>query len=290
VLGTGVISAIRRHIAGLRRQKIGRNPHREFFGAALSAPAIAGAGPEIPVLIPFNTVTYVRGMVRHLRERGMRRIVIVDNASTYGPMCDYLATPEDGVKVLRLGRNEGPRHFMLEPSCLNELPDIFCLTDPDLLLNPDMPPDFLDQLLELTERMTVGKAGLALEISNVSAMRQESFFIGSRPWKIWEWEDQFWQHQIGATRGGDPVYSAEIDTTFPLYNKRFFDPDRFGHAVRVGGRFTCRHRPWYLDNGLPGAEEEFYKETARDSYYLRADPLSSNLPRYEPSGNGSETS
>ena len=226
---------------------------------------------NVPVIIPaFNTVTYVRDTVRQLRERGVRRIRIIDNASTYGPMLEYLAAPEDGVEVLRLGSNEGPRHVLLDKRMFDDLPEVFCVTDPDLLFNADMPADFLEQLLDVTERMAVGKAGLALDISEPESMRPESFRVGDKDWKIWNWEAQFWQSPVGATRGGDIAYSASIDTTFALYNKRFFRPEKYWDAIRVGGRFTCKHRPWYPESGLHIEEELFYRETSKHSYYLQS--------------------
>jgi hypothetical protein len=40
-----------------------------------------------------------------------------------------------------------------------------------------------------------------------------------------------------------------------------------------GGRFTCKHRPWYQDSGLAAAEQEFYKKTSRHSYYLQSEVI-----------------
>ena len=245
------------HIDGVSDIRVDRPPGAQVLG---------GVDGDIPVLIPaFNTVTYVRDMVRQLRERGQRRIVIIDNASTYGPMRQYLAAPDEGVTVIAGAHNAGPRHALVDPAQFDALPRLFCLTDPDLLLNPDTPADFLAQLAALTERMAVGKAGLALDIADPAALRQESFRIGPRDWKIWEWEAQFWQDQAGTMPGGDPIYRASVDTTFALYNKRYFDPRQFTVGLRVAGRYTCRHRPWYPDAGLPPDEEAFYKHTARDS-------------------------
>ena len=226
---------------------------------------------EIPILIPcFDTVTYVRGMVEQLRTRGFRNIVLVDNASTYEPMRQYLKDPGTGVTVIRQPQNLGPRNVILDPLNFTLLPQFFCVTDPDLTLNPDMPLDFLAQLAALTEQHSVGKAGLALDISDPSAMRDDDFQVSGRHWKIWEWEANFWKTRLGTTASGDPVFKASIDTTFALYNKKFFDPNKPLNAVRVAGRFTCRHLPWYRDTGLPQAEEEHYRQYARYSHYLRS--------------------
>lgn len=227
---------------------------------------------DIPILIPcFNAVTYARSMVAQLRARGMRNILLIDNASTYPPMLDYLSRPADGVRVIALGENLGPRHILTDPLNFAMLPEVFCLTDPDLEFNPRMPADFVAHLLRASHHLKCGKVGLALDIADRDAMVQDDFLIEG-PQKIWEHEARFWRYRAGELPGGDPVYTAEIDTTFALYNKRYFAPEplaMFLRAMRVGGAFTCRHRPWYRDNGLPIAEETYYRETARDSFYLK---------------------
>jgi hypothetical protein len=63
-------------------------------------------------------------------------------------------------------------------------------------------------------------------------------------------------------------YKARIDTTFALYNKRYFDPQEPLEAIRVAGRFTCRHLPWYRDSGLTTAEEAQYRASQKFSLYL----------------------
>jgi hypothetical protein len=170
-----------------------------------------------------------------------------------------------------LAGNPGPRHVFLDPAIYARLPRYFCLTDPDLAINPAMPPDFLGELAALAARERVGKAGLALDLSDRNAMRDEPMQIGERSWHIWEWEDQFWRDELPPLRpGGDPVYRAPVDTTFALYDRTFFDPDRFLDAIRVAGRFTCRHLPWYRERQLPEEEERFYRRTQSFSYYLGA--------------------
>ena len=199
----------------------------------------------------------------------MSRIILVDNASTYPPMLEYLSAPEPGVTVVTQLENTGPRHVVLDPANLELLPRIFCVTDPDLMFNSEMPSDFVARLAALTETYSIGKAGLALAISDTEAMRQQDYAIGDRTWKVWEWEQQYWEYPIGATPNGDPVYRAVIDTTFAVYNKAYFKPEQYQQAIRVAGRYTCKHLPWYLDVGLPPTEEKFYRSHTKFSYYLR---------------------
>jgi hypothetical protein len=100
-------------------------------------------------------------------------------------------------------------------------------------------------------------------------MRDEEFLIGERRYKIWEWERQFWEHELAPLeRSGDPVFKATVDTTFALYDKNHFDRENHMEAVRVAGRFTCKHLPWYTGTGMGNEEELFYRKTQKYSYYL----------------------
>lgn len=233
---------------------------------------------SIPIVIPvFNSVTYLRNMLSALRCRGLRNIVVVDNASTFPPFLDYLSGIGSEVTVIRPGENRGPRDVFLDRKNLCALPQYFCVTDPDLELNPSLPEDFLCELAALTEEHRVGKAGFALDLSDRSSMRDEAFQIGDQKYRIWEWEERFWEHPAGCTSTGDQVYRADIDTTFAVYNKRYFDPANHLTAVRAAGKYTCRHLPWYRDTRLSKDEEDFYRVNEKFSFYLKAgDPVSSN--------------
>jgi FkbM family methyltransferase len=223
---------------------------------------------RIPILIPvFNSVTYLKSMVSQLRRFGFEEIIAIDNASTFPPLLDYLSQSTPNLSVIRLDENKGPHNLFLDPKNLLSLPDRFCITDPDLELNPSLPEDFVYELLSLTEKHRVGKAGLALNISDWSKMRHEKFRIGAADYQIWEWEAQFWKNPVGFTSTGDEVYSAAVDTTFAVYNKQFFNPADHLKGVRVGGKYACRHLPWYKDRIVPPEEEAFYRASQKFSYY-----------------------
>ena len=224
---------------------------------------------EIPVIVPtFNNVTYCKNMIEQLRERGVHRIIVFDNASTHKPMRNFLASPPKNVSVFAGTENLGPFHAIMNPICLALLPNYFCVTDPDLELGQDLPTSFLQELAELTHRFKVGKAGLALDISDRELMHQKVFSMATGPFTIWDWEKQFWKKSVGTTTSGDPIYRAPIDTTLAVYNKLYYRPTKYWNAVRVAGRFTCKHLPWYKNNGLPAEEEAYYRSRATRSYYL----------------------
>ncbi|KUY57647.1 tetratricopeptide repeat protein [Burkholderia sp. AW33-5] len=228
-----------------------------------------GLVATVPVLIPtFNNPTYTRRMVAQLKARGLRNIVIVDNASSAPDMLAFLESVQDDVTVVRLDRNAGPRDLFLSDANYARLPDLFCVTDPDLELNDALPPEFLFELIDATEAFQTGKAGFALDISQPELMKETTLFCGDRQYTTLEWEANFWRHQIGSTAGGDPIYNAPIDTTFAVYNKRYFRRDSHLCGVRFAGRYTCKHVPWYKETGLTDAEEQYYREHQKWSNYL----------------------
>jgi hypothetical protein len=223
---------------------------------------------QTPVIVPcFNNPTYVKQMYSRLRGIGLPNVILVDGHSTYPPMLDLLDEISRQSTVVRLKDNFGPHHFFRDEEFYNSLPAVFCVTDPDLDLNELLPLDFLRQLTLLTCNFEVGKAGFALDISQRDLFRAEKFLIGSEYFHIWQWEAQFWPEPLTHLASGDAVYLAPVDTTFAVYNKQYFRPEVFLRAIRVGGRFTARHLPWYLNSSIPMEELKAYSASRRHSFY-----------------------
>jgi len=224
---------------------------------------------RIPVFVPsYNNLTYLKGMVDQLLRLGMYNVIVVDNGSSFVPLLTYLESIAGQVSVVRLTENMGPRYVFTNRQHYMSLPNYFCLTDPDLEFNPDLPTDFLTHLIELTEEYRIGKAGFALDISDRVKMVNKEFTIRGKKYKIWEWESQFWRNPLPWEDSGDKAYRAPIDTTFAVYNKRFFDPRSPLGAIRVAGRYACRHLPWYVDKQLPADEGAYYRQGNKFSNYL----------------------
>lgn len=227
---------------------------------------------QIPVLIPcFNNPTYLRGMIEQLSQLGLQNLIVVDNGSDFPPLLRYLASIENTVTVIRQEQNRGPRAIFRDPACYPLLPQFFCITDPDLQFNPKLPADFLSHLIDLTEKYHVGKAGFALDVSEQEKLIGDIFQIGDDRCRIWEWEEQFWKHPLDPSASDIP-YKATIDTTFAVYNKTYFSTANYRDAIRVAGRYTCRHLPWYGDNRLPREEASHYRATSKYSFYRGVPP------------------
>ena len=240
---------------------------------------------DIPIFIPsFNNPTYVGNMINQILAKNLTNIIVVDNCSTSRKMRDFLDSLASPIKLERLSTNFGPRYIFRSKDRLASLPTIFCVTDPDLQMNPQLPVDFIDELVLCTERFGVGKAGFSLDISNPAEFRDEAFLIGGSSYRPWEWERQFWKTRLGATTDGSPVYKASVDTTFAVYNKRFYYDRLHFRGVRVAGNYTCRHLPWYRDSIVPPDEDRHYVETSSHSFFQtdRSDGIGAIRRRHRP--------
>ena len=194
-----------------------------------------------------DRVEQLRELVTWLEHAGHQRIVLLDNASTYPPLLEYLAASPHEVR--RLDRNEGARSLW-NIGVPNEW---FVYTDPDLVPIADCPTDAVTHLREILDRHPEhDKAALGLHLDDVPP---------SMPSLEWEhrllepWDGDPW---LGEIEPG--VFDSLNDTTFALY--RPGAPFEL-KAIRTGFPYQVRHVPWYrLD--APTAEEAYYLDHIPD--------------------------
>ena len=109
----------------------------------------------LPIVIPcFNNYKYVDQIINNLitcNKDNLNSIIIMDNCSTELETLNFL--DKTSVRVTRNKHNNGP---WISPEnnkeIYDELPDQFIITDPDLELNPNMPSNFSEILLEISEK------------------------------------------------------------------------------------------------------------------------------------------
>lgn len=222
---------------------------------------------KIPIYIPvFNNPTYTKYFVEQLQEIQCNDIYIVDNKSDYPPMISLLKELEQKYNVVRLDRNEGPHFILRNQNFYKSLPDIFCLSDPDMELSRNLPKEFLADLLQISNQYKMGKVGFALEVPAEEELKDIELNMEGKIWNMREWESQWWENCIGKSLKGDDLYMTTLDTQFALYNKNYFDPNDRYRCIRVAGRFTAKHLGLYKKTIVPEAEQEFYRNSTRYSY------------------------
>lgn len=167
-------------------------------------------------------------------------IYVIDNKSTYEPLIEYLKEI-DGNKATILWMPENYGHKVYERDEIIELGgEKYIVTDPDLLLNPNLPPNFIDVLAELSDKYKTNKIGFALDIKDNINIKKK--YNGKT---LPEHESSYWSQPLP-----DPnytLYRADIDTTFAVINKKYYVKGALDNSIRVAGDFTCKHRPWLND-------------------------------------------
>ncbi len=202
---------------------------------------------NIPVfIISFNQLTYVRQMVNSLEKMGCKKIIIIDNASTYPPLLEYYSALKH--EVIRLKENWGHKVFWLAPELQQYRKNFYILTDPDLDIS-ECPKDSVEVLFKILKRYPyVRKVGFSLRISDIP---ENSLFYD----KVIGWEKQFARFYIKSQN----IYFSDIDTTFALYPPEQINlNDNHFRAVRVGKPYEARHLPWYKTSSILTEEEKYY--------------------------------
>ncbi|HEL7749807.1 MULTISPECIES: glycosyltransferase family 2 protein [Stenotrophomonas] len=219
----------------------------------------------VPVfIISYNRVGYIRSVIERLEALDFQNLIVVDNASTYEPLLDYLNHSPH--RVVRLDKNYG--HLALWRS--GRFDDViqrerFILNDSDVMPAHDCPSDITEHLAELLERYPRhNKAGLSLRIDDLPdhyAFKQQ----------VIAWESPFWQNLLE-----DGNYEAALDTTFALYRPGVHcDEERWWRSIRTAPPYSALHLPWYQDTSLISDEDMFYQQAVAgiSSQWSITDPV-----------------
>ena len=205
------------------------------------------------VVIGYNLVTYIKQMVGQL-QKYTKDIVILDNQSFFSPLIDFYEK-EYPYSLLRMKKNYGFEVYQ-KPFMQNILGDVYLLTDPDLEFHPELPDNFLDELLKIQNHFFAHRVGFALKLDSENF--RPDMMLHKK--KLEDWEKAFWVDRLEYPPQPDmEVYSARIDTTFCLIHQKI--PNIL--QLRIGGNYTCRHLPWYKNFHLDLLEGEY------ESYLLR---------------------
>lgn len=208
---------------------------------------------NIPIIIIcYNNYKYVKNtllQILKINKEYYNNIQILNNNSTCLDTINYLNMVD--VKVINNSRNNGPWITSNNnKDTYDILPDKFILTDPDLMLNKNIPNNFIEILSELSDHYKISKIGFALDLSDFEKFYQDENYYTAIT--IYRWEQQFWVNKI--KNDNYELYNHDIDTTFCLVNKNYIYKN---YNVRVAGNFTAKHLPWYVENEIYNTYENY---------------------------------
>ncbi len=237
---------------------------------------------NVPVYInTYNLPTYTDRLVKSLLAAGFGKIIVIDQASDSPEMKALLTRLETlpGCRVKRRRSNRGPRYFFDSLQFLTAGRWYF-YTDPDVELPTHLPADFVTKMMDVSERLCIGKVGCALDLDDTEEPIDAMIAVqeGEKTaMSVVDFELRYWRDEIEPS-----VYRADVDTTFALYNAKYFRLWNFFAAVRMAGDFSIKHRPWYVDKRMPVEEAAFYADRCRYSSWLGGDTTGKSLFRLTP--------
>lgn len=204
---------------------------------------------DIPVFINCrDRLDPLIDMIKKIEYMGFQNIIIIDNNSSNKKLLSYYKSST--YCIIRLRQNIGQRAPWESGAVKVFAKDKpFIVTDPDLFL-PKLTRNEIKILFNLLNRYPkIMKIGLALRIDNIPDSYKAKM-------QVLSWEKQFWKEEIEKN-----IYIADVDTTFALYRPN--TPYLIRPSLRIAGKFTAEHEPWYQDSGNPTEDYRYYLSHAR---------------------------
>ncbi len=202
---------------------------------------------KIPVYInSFNRLSYLEGILKELeRFDALGPITVVDQASTYPPLQEWLSQRKD-FRLIRMRENHGPRGVFAGLERHNFGCPFYIVSDPDLDFS-QCPADLIPRLVGVMQaNPEIVKAGPSIRLDDIPTsvpfydriMLDEG--VHYREWFSPEW------------------WKAAIDTTFAIY--RFGEPFLYSPALRAAAPYHVRHLPYYHVPANLTDEDRWYIE------------------------------
>lgn len=209
---------------------------------------------EIDVfIISFNRLKYLIQLIAWLERAGFEKINIVDNASTYPLLLEYLKNSQHTVHYLE--KNYG--HLAVwECGRFKEIIDneYYIVTDFDILPILECPLNVIEyfkNILDQYPRFT--KVGFSLKIDDIP-----DYYDYKE--NVIEWESQFWKNELGKD-----LFDAPIDTTFALYRPGIYPAQKkWWRSVRTDFPYIARHLPWYEKSAEIDEEDIYYQKNIKN--------------------------
>lgn len=205
---------------------------------------------DIPVFILcYQRVTVLEKLVKKCEDLGLKKIIFIDNDSSYEPLLEYYEKSK--YQKLFLYRNIGhTAPWELDIIKLLVPKSFYIVSDPDVVPVEYCPKDTIKHMFDLHDKHRAPiKVGLGLKIDDIP---------DQYPLKdaVVQWESQYWK-----TRLGKDAFEAGVDTTFALYKPFSYDY-ALNPSLRTDEPYVARHTPWYADPKKLSKEDLYYRQHA----------------------------
>ncbi len=174
--------------------------------------------------------------------------------------------------------------------------DYFILSDPDIILNKNIPKNWIEIFIKFFKKYPLAKIGFALDITKLPHPDIPQSY------KIKRWEKQFNENLFEQDIVLDKCYVAKIATTFAMYRKDSFvyweDGLKVGHptdssyfsqkffnkkynypSIRVAGRFKSEHAGWFMLTDYK-SDFDYYKNRTDNLPNATSTNLFTNKPSF----------
>jgi hypothetical protein len=200
----------------------------------------------IPILIIcHNNYKYVDNTIKQLENLGLKKnIKIINNKSDEISTLEFLEKINESILVINNSVNDP--YIYQNKEIYNSLPERFFITDPDLEFNKDLPSNFIDIMVNISDKYKLFKLGFALDISEENLIMNHPVYFNDK--KIIDVEKSFWEKKIYDSEY--ELYDTTVDTTFCLITKSNLKEDQHKNNMRIAGDFTAKHIPWYINNDI----------------------------------------
>jgi hypothetical protein len=218
----------------------------------------------LPVfIISFNRLDCLRKLVAWLETAEQAEPIIIDNASTYPPLLEWLDSMKGAFPIERFTDNRGPYRVWdqrLFERFTSQGQPFYVVTDPDIVPTADCPRDAIPRLVDVWQATRCPKVGLSLRLDGIPDYLPTCESIRS-----WEASLQRAEQPIdvaGASRVVRAHRESMLDTTFQVNHRDLLPPSGGSAGIRLAAPYQADHLGWQIDPRNLGDEDRFYWRTA----------------------------
>lgn len=233
---------------------------------------------KTPLIIPnYNQLTYLKNIINWWNWYNPGHpVFIIDNGSDFNsPLGSYYGTldanytrldsyinygilPNEGVYCFYNKENDCASNLKkFIDTCIIGKYDYYCISDPDIMIHPNTPPNFLEVFKDLIDEKGYHHVGFNLITNDLPNWLENKANIVQNESELLSNKKEEYM--------GFPGYKAPIDTTFAMYTTKNsgwhspMDGESWSNSLRI---FNAFHLGWYINPDFVNPEMDNYFKTS----------------------------